>query len=82
MDRDSEMQVLLSAQSLNKALQRELLGVKGFLFFFALRRGSSCWLIGGHADAESACLWFRKSTDESFQQVEARALDIELDSGW
>lgn len=30
LDRDSEMQVLLSAQSLNKALQRELLGVSFF----------------------------------------------------
>ena len=60
LDREAEMQVLLSAQSLNKALQRE--------------RGSSCWLIGGHEDAESACLWFRKSTDESFQQVKARSI--------
>eukprot|EP00913_Durusdinium_trenchii_P031065 g29092.t1 len=56
MDRESEMQVLLSAQSLNKALQRE--------------RGSSCWLISGHTDAESACIWFRKSTDEAFEHVE------------
>lgn len=58
MDRESEMQVLLSAQSLNKALQRE--------------RGSSCWLISGHTDAESACIWFRKSTDEAFEHVEER----------
>ncbi|CAE7242373.1 CIPK5 [Symbiodinium natans] len=58
LDRDSEMQVLLSAQELNKALQRE--------------RGSSCWLLSGNEEAENVCRWFCKSTDESFVKLQER----------
>lgn len=63
MDSELEMQVLLSAQSLNKALQRE--------------RGSSCWLMSGHAEAEDPCIWFRKSTDESFEHFEEQLSNLQ-----
>ena len=38
--------------------------VKGPIFRHALmlpcaRRGASCWLISGHAEAENPCIWFR-----------------------
>lgn len=65
MDRETEMQVLLSAQSLNKALQRE--------------RGASCWLISG-ADAENPCIWFRKSTDASFENFEENLSHLQLEN--
>jgi len=63
MDSEYEMQVLLSAQTLNKALQRE--------------RGSSCWLMSGHAEAEDPCIWFRKSTDESFEHFEEQLSNLQ-----
>lgn len=66
MDRETEMQVLLSAQSLNKALQRE--------------RGASCWLVSGHAEAENPCIWFRKSTDESFVTFEENLSHLQLEN--
>ncbi|CAE7334979.1 CaMKII [Symbiodinium pilosum] len=56
LDRDSEMQVLLAAQELNKALQRE--------------RGASCWLLSGNEEAENVCRWFCKSTDESYVKLQ------------
>lgn len=62
---ESEMQVLLAAQELNKALQRE--------------RGSSCWLLSGSEEAENVCRWFCKSTDECYIKLQEGVACTQLD---
>mmetsp|Transcript_33758 Transcript_33758/g.61177 ORF Transcript_33758/g.61177 Transcript_33758/m.61177 type:complete len:789 (+) Transcript_33758:51-2417(+) len=49
-DHETELQALLTAQSLNKALQRE--------------RGASCWMLSGSPEAEVQCRWLCQDTDE------------------
>jgi len=65
VDRDGEMQVLLTTQELFKALQRE--------------RGSSCWLLSGSAEAENVCHWFCKSTDEIYVNLQERLSFVQVE---